>query len=209
MPANMIKVAIIEDDHDIRQSLGLIIHHTEGFECQQCFESCEAALEALAANPPHVVLMDINLPGMTGIEGAAILKKKHPHTDIMMLTIREDDQAVFDSLCAGATGYLLKNTPPAQLLQAIKELHAGGSPMSSHIARKVLLSFRPQAESPLSARETEILGLLCEGHHYKRIAEQLFVSGHTVRSHIKNIYYKLQVNSRAEAVRKATKDKLI
>ena len=205
----MIHVMIVEDDADIRQTLALIIDGTPGYSCEHTFDRCETALGEIIRFQPDVVLMDINLPGISGIEGVKQLRKELPDLDILMLTIREDDQSVFESLRAGATGYLVKNTPPVKLLSAIKEAHEGGAPMSIHIARKVLSSFRRSNDTPLSERETEILRLLCEGQNYKVIAEKLFVSGHTVRSHIKNIYKKLHVNSRAEAVKKALKDKLV
>lgn len=205
----MIHVAIVEDDRDIRQTLGLIIDGSPGFSCQYMYESCEDALKEIPKIKPDVVLMDINLPGMTGIEGTVKLKAKMPDLDILMLTIKTDNASIFDSLCAGATGYLLKHTPPVDLLHAITEVKSGGSPMSAVIARKVLTSFQRSSTSPLSQRETEILKHLCDGLTYTTIAEKLFVSGHTVRSHIKNIYSKLHVNSRAEAVRKAMKDKLV
>lgn len=205
----MIHVAIVEDDRDIRQTLALIIDGSPGFTCQYQYEDCETAVQDIPKIRPDVVLMDINLPGMTGIEGTAKLKAKMPDLDILMLTIKTDNSSVFDSLCAGATGYLLKHTAPVDLLRAITEVKEGGSPMSSVIARKVLTSFQRTATSPLTTRETEILSRLCDGQTYTTIAEELFVSGHTVRSHIKNIYAKLHVNSRAEAVSKALKDKLV
>lgn len=205
----MIHVAIVEDDHDIRRTLALIIDGTPGFSCQFDYVDCETALPEILKYKPDVVLMDINLPGMSGIEGVKKLKAQMPNLDVIMLTIQVDDHSVFESICAGATGYMLKSTPPAALLQAIEEVNKGGAPMSASIARKVLGSFRRSSQSPLSERETEILRLLCEGQNYKGIAEQLFVSGHTVRSHIKNIYKKLHVNSRAEAVKKAMRDKLV
>ncbi|MFK7920792.1 MAG: response regulator [Bacteroidia bacterium] len=205
----MIDVGIVEDDEDIRSALALIIDGTPGFICEQTFNSCEEAIPRILEHQPDVVLMDINLPGMTGIEGVKKLKPQLEKTDFIMLTIQLDDHSVFESMRSGATGYLLKNTPSHTLLQAIKDVYAGGAPMSTQIARKVLTSFRRKVETPLSERETEILTELCQGHNYKVIAEALFVSGHTVRTHIKNIYKKLHVNSRAEAVRKAIKDKLV
>ncbi|MCL4167024.1 UNVERIFIED_CONTAM: hypothetical protein GTU68_038340 [Idotea baltica] len=153
--------------------------------------------------------MDINLPGMSGIEGVKLLKEQKPDLDIIMLTVQVDDHSVFESICSGATGYMLKDTPPATLLNAIKEVTEGGAPMNTLIARKVLGSFKRNGSSPLTDRETEVLRQLCDGQNYKVIAEALFVSGHTVRTHIKNIYKKLHVNSRAEAVKKALRDKLI
>ncbi len=205
----MLQVAIVEDDSEIRTTLGLIIDSTDGFCCQQLFNDCETAIKELPKDKPDVVLMDIDLPGISGIEGVKKLKASMPDTDFIMLTIHSEDASIFDSICAGATGYLLKSTPPTQLLHAIQEVHEGGSPMSAEIARRVVSSFRIASSSPLSERETEILRRLCDGENYKVIADALFVSGHTVRSHIKNIYKKLHVNSRAEAVKKAMKDKLV
>ncbi|MEZ4825458.1 MAG: response regulator transcription factor [Bacteroidia bacterium] len=209
MQKNLIHVAIVEDDRDICQTLALIIDGTPGYSCKKIFQNCESAIPEITTYRPDVVLMDINLPGMSGIEGTQKLKTALPDLDIIMLTIQMDDHSIFESLKAGASGYLIKNTPPAELLQAITEVHEGGAPMSTRIARKVLASFRTHSESPLSDRESEILRQLCDGQNYKVIAENLFVSGHTIRTHIKNIYRKLHVNSRAEAVKKAIKDKLI
>lgn len=205
-----ITTALVEDDPEIRQLLQLILDGSPGFMCQWVYEDAETALKALPQDRPDVVLMDINLPGMSGIECVKKLKVAMPGQDIIMLTSQEDDDSVFNSLCAGASGYLVKETPPAQLLEAIQECKAGGSPMSSHIARRVIASFhRTPVESPLSDRETEVLGLLVEGANYKTIAEALFVSANTIKAHIKNIYKKLHVHSRAEAVSKAHREGLV
>lgn len=205
----MIYVAIVEDDHEIRESLALIIDSTPGYTCKLVFANAEDAVAQLSKEDPDVVLMDVELPGISGIQAVAKLKPILTETDFIMLTVRDDDATVFDAICAGATGYLLKNTPPNRLLQAIDEVKMGGSPMSRSIARKVLASFTKPEPNPLSERETEILRHLCEGHNYRVIADKLFVSGHTVRTHIKNIYKKLHVSSRAEAVRKAIQDKIV
>ncbi len=205
----MISVAIVEDNQEIRQTLALIIDGTPDFACQHSYGDCESAIAELPSKTIDVVLMDINLPGINGIEGVRILKDKLPKVDFIMLTIQEDDDSIFNSLLAGATGYLVKDTPPSELLDSIKEVYEGGSPMSTHIARKIVTSFKVTKKSPLTERETEILQRLCEGDNYKVIADALFVSGHTVRAHIKNIYEKLHVHSRAEAVKKALKDRLI
>ncbi|MCI4669271.1 MAG: response regulator transcription factor [Bacteroidia bacterium] len=205
----MIHVSIVEDDLDIQRTLALIIDGTPGFACTHTYNDGESAIVGILKHRPDVVLMDVNLPGKSGIECVKQLKEERPEMDIIMLTVKSDDKTVFDSLCAGATGYLLKHTPPVNLLVAIKEVHEGGAPMSMEIARKVLKSFQPTPHSPLSERETDILRKLCEGENYKSIAEALFISGHTVRTHIKNIYSKLHVNSRGEAVKKAIKNKLI
>ena len=204
-----IQVAIVEDDQEIRQTLKLIIDGTAGYACKQVFADAETAIASLPGSPPDVILMDVELPGKSGIEAVGLLKPQLTETDILMLTVREDAETVFEAICAGATGYLLKNTPPTRLLQAIDEVRQGGSPMSANIARMVLKSFHKPKQEVLSDRELEILKLLVDGKNYKVIAEELFVSPHTVRTHIKNIYARLHVNSRAEAVRKAIEDKMI
>ncbi len=204
-----ITVSVVEDDSEIRKILSLIIDRSPGFTCKQSYNDCESAITSITKKPTNVVLMDIHLPGMSGIEGVKILKKQLPETDFIMLTIQEDDDSVFNSLCAGATGYLLKETSPVDILNSIKEVYQGGSPMSPSIARKIIKSFNPSTENPLSKRENEILEKLCKGENYKSIADSLFISGHTVRAHIKNIYKKLQVNSRGEVIQKAIKNKLV
>ncbi len=211
MEERSIVVAIVEDDEAIRVSLTLIIDGSPGFTCCGGFASAEEALKALPGNPPDVVLMDIGLPGISGIEATRLLREHIPDTDVVMLTVKEDDDTVFSSLCAGATGYLIKSMQPARLLQSIDEVYRGGSPMTASIARRVIRSFQAApADSPsLTRRESEILEHLCNGESYRVIAEKLYVSGHTVRAHIKNIYGKLQVNSRAAAVRKAMRERLI
>ena len=206
----MIDVAIVEDNTEVRETLALFIDQSEGFNCDYIYPDCESALAEIPKKLPDVVLMDLGLPGKGGIEGIQILKRKLPELDIIVLTIQEDDESVFESLKSGASGYLLKNTDPNKILNSIKEVLNGGSPMSSSIARKVISSFHTNMqESPLSIRETEVLKKLCEGQNYKVIAESLFVSGNTVRMHIKNIYKKLHVHSRGEAVKKAMDDKLV
>ncbi len=209
MAKETIYVAIVEDDREIRQLLTLIIDGSPGYACKQSFNDCESAIPAIEKNPPDVLLMDIDLPGISGIEGVRQIKEKQADIDCIMLTIKEDDESVFESICAGATGYLVKDTPPVALLEAIRDVYSGGAPMSASIARRVIGSFKKPAESPLTTRETEILNLLCDGENYKTIADKLFISGDTVRAHIKNIYRKLQVNSRAEAVKKAIKNRLV
>ncbi len=205
-----IQVAIIEDDHDIRQLMKLIIDGSPGFICQQAYEGCNSGVPALIEDPPDVVLMDIDMPEMSGIEGVKWLKEELPKVNIIMLTVHEDNEAVFDSLCAGAIGYLVKGLPPVELLRAIEEAHKGGSPMSPTIARNVVRSFQPKVTTdPLSERERGVLKLLCEGENYKTIAASLFISTNTVKAHIKNIYEKLQVHTRAEAVSKALKQRLV
>lgn len=206
---NNITVAIVEDDDEIRNLLKILIDNSPGFSCKQSYSTCESAIEAIDNHPPDVVLMDIELPGINGIEGVKQLKHRMEQTDFIMLTIRDDDESIFQSLAAGSTGYLLKDTPPSNLLASIREVYEGGSPMSAAIARKVTQYFRPVVSSRLSDREIEILQLLCEGKNYTQIANKIFISGHTVRNHIKNIYQKLHVHSRAEAVNKAIKNRFV
>lgn len=202
-------VAIVEDDVEIRQTLALIIHGTPNFACWETFGSGKEIIAASDSLKAKIVLMDIELPGITGIETIRKLRVKAPQLEYIMLTIREDDEAVFQSLQAGASGFLVKTTPPASLLQAITDLKNGGAPMTNHIARRILHSFHVSVQSPLTDRETEILRLICDGLNYRTVGERLFLSPHTVKTHLKNIYAKLQVHSRAEAVKRALKDKLV
>jgi len=204
MPIN---VAIVEDNDEIREGLGVLINGSTGFRCVASYPNAEEALEDLPDEPPDVVLMDIHLPKMSGIECVARLKERLPQLQIMMLTVYEDDDLVFKSLVAGATGYILKKTPPAELLEAIQVLYNGGSPMSNQIARKVVEAFRQMGKSSqetenLSERETEILSYLSKGYHDKEIADTLFISVETVRTHLRNIYKKIHVRSRTEAALK-------
>ncbi len=207
----IISVSIVEDDPVIREQLALLINESEDIGCVSVFANAEDAMIGLVQEPHQVVLMDIGLPGMSGIELVKRIKPEMDKTDFLMLTVSEDDQHVFNSICAGATGYLLKETPSEHILKAIREVKKGGAPMSAGIARKVVMSFREpnQSETMLSARELEVLNMLCDGLNYRVIAQKLFVSGHTVRAHIKNIYKKLHVHSRAEAVKSAIRQKLI
>jgi DNA-binding NarL/FixJ family response regulator len=206
-----ITVAIVDDKRDIREGLQLIIDHAEGFQCVAAYSDGESAVEGLPKVKPDVVLMDIGLPQMSGIDCVKILKDIVPEIEIIMLTVHADNDYIFESLRAGAVGYLVKNIFPSKLLNSIKEVKNGGSPMSSSIARKVVSSFnnfrKPAAN--LTKREKEVLDLLCKGKSYKVIADDLFISPDTVRYHLKNIYKKLQVNSKYEAVIKALKGGLV
>ena len=205
----MIEISIIEDDKEIRESLAILIEGTEGFTCISHYGSCEDALESIENDAPDVILMDINLPGMTGIEGTKLIKQKLQKTEIIMLTISDDDNDVFNSLCAGACGYLRKNTPPVKILESIKEAVDGGAPMSMEIAKLVVGSFRKKTQSTdLTNREKEVLKNLCDGYSYKKISEELFIDINTVKFHIRNIYHKLEVNSKGEAIAKAMKNNL-
>ena len=205
----MISVIIVEDDSEIRESLSLLINGTPDFECLESFEDAESSLKWLNEEIPDVVLMDIGLPGISGIEAIKKIKEKYPSLDVLVLTIHENDEYVFDALCAGATGYLTKDTLPAKILEGIKEVYNGGAPMSTQIARMVIGSFKIEPSPDLTKRETEVLTELCNGSSYKMIADTLFISEETVRKHIKNIYRKLEVHSKSEAVAKAIRDKLV
>lgn len=202
-----IKVSIVEDNDKIRNGLAMLINGSEGFRCISAFLNAEDALKKIPSEKPDVVLMDINLPGMSGIECVEKLKEILPELQIMMLTVYEENDQVFNSLMAGASGYILKRTPPAELLESIRELYEGGSPMSDQIARKVVEAFRKLGKSSketenLSEREIEILSFLAKGYQDKEIAEKFFLSVQTVRTHLRNIYKKLHVRSRTEAVLK-------
>ncbi|MEI6433962.1 MAG: response regulator transcription factor [Bacteroidota bacterium] len=202
----MISIALIEDNEDIRESFEFLIRSTKGFECTGAFEDAETGLEFLTANPADIVLMDIHLPGMDGIECVRQLKTIHPEMQFIMCTVFQDDVSVFNALKAGATGYLLKTDDAGKVIEAIHDMVAGGSPMTPQIARRVIESFkRPIVNDTihlLTKRETEMLGLLAKGFRYKEIADKLCISAETVRKHINNIYQKLQVQSRIEAVNK-------
>lgn len=209
-----IRVAIIEDRREIREGLATLIGFTDGFECTGSYRSMEEALRAIKHNLPDVVLSDIGLPGMDGIEGVKILKEDHPDLIILMLSVYEDNERIFDALCAGAVGYLLKKTPPAKLLDSLREAVAGGAPMSPEVARRVIALFnqiRPpeRVDYNLSPHELRLLKLLVEGHSYKTAASELNVSVNTISFHLKNIYEKLQVHSKSEAVAKALQNRLV
>jgi DNA-binding NarL/FixJ family response regulator len=207
------KVAIIEDQRTLREAFAVLIDGTEGFRCAGAFRSIEEALSAFPAHTPDVALVDIGLPGMNGIEGVRIMKERFPGLTMLMLTVYDEDERVFDALCAGASGYLLKKTPPLRLLESIKEAAGGGAPMSPEIASKVVALFRDirpprQAEHDLTPHELRLLKLLVDGHSYKTAAAELGVSYNTICFHIKNIYSKLQVHSKSEAVTKALRHRL-
>jgi DNA-binding NarL/FixJ family response regulator len=199
-----IAVSIVEDDAGVRASLAKLIDSSPGFRCLSQHPNAESALQELPKTVPDVVLMDINLPGLSGVECVRRLKPVLRSTQVIMLTVYQNTEHVFNALTAGATGYLLKQTPPSELLAAIKDVHGGGSPMSSHIARKIVQSFQqgaPAAETEnLSPREAEVLDLLPKGYLYKEIAERLNLTYATVHTHIRHIYEKLHVRSRTEAV---------
>jgi len=209
----LIRVAIVEDNRQIREGLRFLIDTTTGYRVTGVFESIEEARPAIAGGDPQVVLMDIGLPGMSGVDGIRLLKAAHPHWHFLVLSVYDDDHRVFDAICAGACGYLLKKTPPARLLDSIREIAEGGAPMSPEIARRVVELFRqvrppPQADYGLTPHESRLLRMLVEGHNYKTAAAELGVSVNTVSFHMRRVYDKLQVHSKSEAVAKVLRDHL-
>ena len=215
MSANeAIRVAIIEDDRSTREGLGVLIDATHGYRCVGKFNSVEEALRLGAKEVPHVLLLDIHLPGMLGSEGVKRLLEKYPSVKVLMLTVYAEQEKVFESICNGACGYLLKKTPPAKLLEAISEAHEGGAPMSPEIARRVVALFQktgPPAklDQHLTPQEIKLLSLLAQGFSYQASANQLNISINTVRNYIRSIYDKLHVHSKSEAVSKALRSRLI
>ena len=211
----MIRVAIFEDNHSLRVGLYQLINGSDGFECVGAFENCANLMRNVKDTQPDIVLMDIGMPGINGIEAVSLLREKYPDLKILMQTIFQDNDKIFASILAGANGYILKNTSPARILEAIKDIHEGGAPMSPAIATKVLkmLAQPPEKEKPqsfnLSDREQQILACLVKGMSYKLIASACLVSLDTVRSHIKNIYEKLHVHSKSEAVLAAIKGNIV
>ncbi|HEU5238977.1 MAG TPA: response regulator transcription factor [Pyrinomonadaceae bacterium] len=213
-PPTVIEVAIVEDRREIRESLALLIGGTEGFKCTGSYRSMEEALDKLKPHQPHILLSDIGLPGMSGTEGIAILKERYPELLILMLTVYDDDERIFDAMCAGASGYLLKKTPPGRLLESLREVASGGAPMSPEVAKRVIALFREirppdRADYELTPHETRLLKLLVQGHNYKTAAAELGVTVHTVSFHLRSIYEKLQVHSKSEAVAKALQNRLV
>jgi DNA-binding NarL/FixJ family response regulator len=212
--AGVIRVVIIEDQRRIREGLAALIGGTEGYACSGTFRSIEEALARPWTDVPEVALVDIGLPGMSGIEGIRLLRENYPSTVLVMLTVYEDDERIFKALCAGACGYLLKKTPPARLLEYLKDVMSGGSAISPEVARRVIdlfRSFKPpeHADYNLTPHEARLLRLLMEGHNYKTAAAAMGVSFNTIAFHMKNIYQKLHVHSKSEAVVKALRSKLI
>ena len=213
-PATPIKLALVEDERDIREGLAFLINGTEGYRCTGSYRSMEEALPAIVSRQPDIVLVDLGLPGMSGIDGIRRLKEAHSDLVLVVLTVYDSDERIFDALCAGASGYLLKKTPPARLLESLKEARAGGAPMSPEVARRVLTLFREirppeKADYGLTPHELRLLKLLVEGCSYKTAASELGVTAKTVSFHLQKIYEKLQVHSKSEAVAKALRDRLV
>jgi DNA-binding NarL/FixJ family response regulator len=204
------RVLIIEDDAEIRNSFSVIVNSSQNFFVVNAYNNCEAAIKHLGSDKPEIILMDIGLPGgMNGIQGTKIIKDKSQETEIVMVTVYEDSDLVFEALKSGASGYITKSANYQELLAALEEIIRGGAPMSSKIARLVIANFHVNPNSPLTKRETEILSLIAEGKTYTQISEELFISKETSKTHIKNIYAKLQVKSKSEAIARANQDKLI
>lgn len=209
-----ISVWLIEDNKHFRKTIADLINCTDGVECKFESESCERAIEELrTSDPPDVILLDIGLKGMSGVEGVKKFKEITDSINIIMLTIHDDSAMIFDALCAGATGYLLKDSSPETIIESVKEVADGGAPMNAQIAKKVVEMFKqfspPKGDYGLTEREKEVLNQLVIGLNKRQIAERLFISVHTVNTHIKNIYEKLQVNSRGAAISKAFRERLV
>jgi DNA-binding NarL/FixJ family response regulator len=209
MDTEKINIVIVEDNEDLRLGMKMLLNSTSNYKVEYTFGNCEDAIKEIKTIQPAIILMDIDLPGMNGIEGTVIIKNMLPKTDILMITIFENSERVFDALCAGATGYLTKNATHIEILTALDEVVKGGAPMSAHIARMVIGSFRKNKKHNLSDRELDVLNALVAGKIQKTIADELFISVSTVKFHIKNIYEKLQVNTREEAVLKAKSQKIV
>ena len=213
-PTEVIKTAVIEDMKDIRDGLTTLINFTEGFRCTGSYRSMEEALARIDSDVPDVLLSDIGLPGMSGIQGIRIIKDRYPEMQVLMLTVYDDDDRIFDALCAGASGYLLKRTPPAKLLDNIREAMSGGAPVCPEVASRVIKFFREfhsseREDYDLTPHETRLLRLLTEGYNYQTAAEKLGVTYNTVKFHVRHIFDKLQVHSKSEAVVKAMRDRLV
>src|SRR5262245_12426800 len=209
-----INVSIIEDRREIREGLAILIDGTEGYQCIGAYRSMEEALDRIHQPLPDVVLLDIGLPGMSGIDGLRILKERYPNMLLLILSVYDDDERIFDAMCAGASGYLLKKTPPVKLLESLREAVEGGAPMSPEVARRVIALFREirppeRADYQLTPHETRLLKLFVKGHNYKTAAGELGVTVHTVSFHLRSIYSKLQVHSKSEAVAKALQNRLV
>lgn len=202
-------VSIIEDDDTIRSGYSFLIGNTEGYEVVSSYSSYDAAAHKIASDKPDVILLDIEMPGTNGVDAIPRLKKLLPHAHVLILTVYESEKLIFEALANGASGYLTKNTPSAKIIASIKEVKEGGGPMSINIAKMVIRSFQKNKESPLSKRETQILEEISVGKSRSQIANELFIDLETVRSHIKNIYLKLNVNSRADAIKTARENRLI
>ena len=210
----VIRTMIVEDQKDLREGLSTLVNFTPGFTCIGAFRTMEECIARIRHEVPDVILSDIGLPGMSGIEGIRVIKEMHPDLTVLVLTVYDDNEKIFDALCAGATGYLLKQTEPAELLRSVKEAVAGGAPMSPEVAARVIKLFREvrppeKVDYDLTPHELRLLKLLVDGHNYVTAAEQLKISYNTIKFHVRNIYDKLQVHSKSEAVAIAMRDRLV
>ncbi|HQW43419.1 MAG: response regulator transcription factor [Chitinophagaceae bacterium] len=212
----MIRVAIFEDNKHLRETFELLLNNTDGFACSGAWPDCRNIITNLEVYPSDIVLMDIEMPGMNGIEATKLVKQHFPKINILIQTVFFEDEYIFNAICAGASGYILKSTTPDGYIEALKDVQAGGSPMTPGIARRVLELFKsnlqpanPEQDYDLTSQEKKVLKLLVEGKSYKLIAQELFVSVDTIKTHIRNIYAKLQVHSGTEAVSLALRDKLV
>ena len=210
----VIRTMIVEDQRDLRDGLSTLVNFTPGFTCVGAFRSMEECLARVKHDLPDVILSDIGLPGMSGIDGIKVLKEQYPDLIILVLTVYDDNEKIFDALCAGASGYLLKQTEPAELLKCVREAVDGGAPMSPEVAARVIKLFREvrppeKVDYDLTPHETRLLKLLVEGHNYVTAAEKLNISYNTIKFHVRNIYDKLQVHSKSEAVAIAMRDRLV
>ncbi|MCA1637870.1 MAG: response regulator transcription factor [Acidobacteria bacterium] len=214
MKTKKIRVVVIEDERELRSGLQTLLNLTPNFRCEKCFGSMEDALQSPETGAADLVLTDIGLPRLSGIEGTRILRQEFPELPIVVLTVHGEDDKIFQALCAGANGYLLKNTPPGKIIEALTEVLDGGAPMSPSVARRVVHIFRTfnppaEAECRLTEQEKKILKMLVDGHHYKTAAFELGISVNTISFHLKNIYHKLCVHSKTEAVAKALRERLV
>jgi DNA-binding NarL/FixJ family response regulator len=209
-----IRVALIEDKRLTREGLGQFLGADPDLECVGLYSSVEAALPGLESAPCDVLLLDIQLPGMSGVEGVRVLKDRFPETQVLMLTVYEDEEKVFESICNGAIGYLLKKSTPAQIIESVREARRGGSPLSPEVARQIVQRLRgarlmKRRPSPLTSQEMSLVKLLADGHSYKSAAQRLGISINTIRDHVRDVYEKLHVHSKSEAVSQALRRKLI
>ena len=203
------RILIIEDDSEIRHTYSVIINASSDFTVVNTYANCHDALRHIATDHPDIVLMDIELPGMNGIQGTRVIKERFPKVEVIMVTVHEDNEYVYKALKAGASGYITKSSNNEQLVSALTEINKGGAPISSHIARRIVEDFHVSPVTPLSKRETEVLTLIAQCKTYTQISEELLISKQTAKTFIKNIYAKLQVNSKSEAVAKANRERLI
>ena len=213
-PDQTIKILIVEDQRDLREGLQMLVNYTPGFKCVGAFRTMEAAVARVRQEMPDIVLTDIGLPGMDGIEGTRQLKENFPDLLVLVLTVYNDNEKIFDALCAGACGYLLKQTEPSELLKSLREAVTGGAPMSPEVAAKVIKLFREtrppeKADYNLTPHEIRLLKMLTEGYNYVSAAEKLGISYNTLKFHVRNIYDKLQVHSQSEAAIVAVRDRLV